>query len=286
MMFEEASEMSSAHYPIIGFIGAGNMASALVGGLLAKGWPAKHVWLSDSQAEQLTAHAVRGMHITQDNAALVAAVDVLILAVKPQVMADVLRPLAQVMAHKQPLLLSIAAGIPASSLERWLGGTFSVVRAMPNTPALVQAGATGLYANPRVNNEQRQLAEQIMGAVGLSLWVEHEDLIDAVTAVSGSGPAYFFYVMEAMVRAGMQLGLDERDARALTLQTALGAAQMAITADVGPGELRRRVTSPAGTTEQAIKVLEQASLMTIFQNAMQACADRGAEMGLQLGAAD
>lgn len=278
--------MSSVQYPVIGFIGAGNMATALVGGLLAKGWPARHIWLSDSQPAQLSVHGGRGVHTTQDNIALVEAVDILVLAVKPQVMADVLRPLADTVASKPPLVLSIAAGIPAGSIERWLGGSYAVVRAMPNTPALVQAGATGLYANPRVSAGQRQQAEQILGAVGLTLWVEHEDLIDAVTAVSGSGPAYFFYVMEAMIAAGKQLGLDERDARALTLQTALGAAQMAITADVGPDELRRRVTSPAGTTEQAIKVLEHAGLATIFHNALQACADRGAEMGLQLGAAD
>lgn len=276
----------SSNYPHIGFIGAGNMASALVGGLRAKGWPADHLWLSDSNAGQLAGHAENGCMTTQDNALLARSVDLLVLSVKPQVMADVLKPIAAVVQRKRPLVLSIAAGIPADSLERWLGGSLAVVRAMPNTPALVQTGATGLFANARVNDEQRRLAEQVLGAVGLSLWVESEDLIDAVTAVSGSGPAYFFYVMEAMIAAGQRLGLDERDARALTLQTALGAAQMAIMSDVGPAELRRRVTSPAGTTEQAVRVFDQADLAAIFQRALQACADRGAEMAAQLGAAD
>ena len=278
--------MSDSNYPHLGFIGAGNMASALVGGLLAKGWPASHLWLSDSNAGQLAAHAERGCKTVTDNAVLAASVDLLVLSVKPQVMADVLRPIAAVVQTRQPLIVSIAAGIPSDSLARWLGGNLAVVRAMPNTPALVQSGATGLYANTRVSNEQRRLAEQVLGAVGITLWVEQEDLIDAVTAVSGSGPAYFFYVMEAMIAAGVRLGLDERDARALTLQTALGSAQMAITADVAPAELRRRVTSPAGTTEQAVKVFDQAELSVIFERALRACADRGAQMALELGAAD
>ena len=278
--------MSHSHYPQLGFIGAGNMASALVGGLLAQGWPASHLWLSDSNAAQLAPHAERGCKTVTDNAVLAASVDLLVLSVKPQVMADVLRPIAGVVQNRQPLILSIAAGIPSDSLVRWLGGDLAVVRAMPNTPALVQSGATGLFANARVSNEQRRLAEQVLGAVGITLWVEQEDLIDAVTAVSGSGPAYFFYVMEAMIAAGVRLGLDERDARALTLQTALGSAQMAITADVAPAELRRRVTSPAGTTEQAVKVFDQAELSVIFERALRACADRGAQMALELGAAD
>ncbi|MEK6789123.1 MAG: pyrroline-5-carboxylate reductase [Pseudomonadota bacterium] len=278
--------MSHSHYPQLGFIGAGNMASALVGGLLAQGWPASHLWLSDSNAAQLAPHAERGCKTVTDNAVLAASVDMLVLSVKPQVIADVLRPIAAVVQRRQPLILSIAAGIPSDSLVRWLGGDLAVVRAMPNTPALVQSGATGLFANARVSNEQRRLAEQVLGAVGITLWVEQEDLIDAVTAVSGSGPAYFFYVMEAMIAAGVKLGLDERDARALTLQTALGSAQMAITADVAPAELRRRVTSPAGTTEQAVKVFDEAELSAIFARALRACADRGAQMALELGAAD
>ena len=199
------------NHPVLGFLGAGNMATALVGGLLARGWPADRLWLSDAHPAQLQPHAERGLRTTTDNRELAARADVLVLAVKPQVMAGVLKPLADLVQQRRPLIVSIAAGIPADSLERWLGGSLPVVRAMPNTPALVQTGATGLFANPRVSEAQRALAEQVLGAVGLTLWVEREDLIDAVTAVSGSGPAYFFYVMEAMIAAGVKLGLDERE---------------------------------------------------------------------------
>lgn len=267
----------------IGFIGAGNMASALVGGLLARGWPAADIALSDAQPAQLAPHAERGLFTTTDNEELLARAEVLVLAVKPQVMQQVLAPLAARAQHQRPLLLSIAAGIPVASLAHWLGGELPIVRAMPNTPALVQAGATGLFASAAVSPAEKAEAEAILGAVGLTLWVDDEALLDAVTAVSGSGPAYFFYVMEAMMAAGVELGLDERTARALTLQTALGAAQMAVAADVGPADLRRRVTSPGGTTERAIAAFEQADLRAIFARALQACAARGAELAAELG---
>lgn len=267
----------------IGFIGAGNMASALVGGLLAKGIAPKSIALADSQVQQLQAFAQQGMFISTNNIDVVERADVLVLAVKPQVMADVLKPLANIAQQKKPLIISIAAGISVESLNRWLGGNLSIVRAMPNTPALVQTGATGLYANDLVSVEQRQQTEAILGAVGLSLWVEEEKLIDSVTAVSGSGPAYFFYVMEAMINAGKELGLDEKTARALTLQTALGSAQMAITSDEPPAELRRRVTSKGGTTERAIATFDQAKMQQIFSQALAACAARGQELATILG---
>lgn len=270
----------------IGFIGAGNMASALAGGLLARGWKAEDIALSDAQPAQLESHARRGHFTTTDNAELLRRSEVLVLAVKPQVMSAVLQPLAAQAQAQRPLVISIAAGIPVASLQRWLGGGLPVVRAMPNTPALVQTGATGLYASPEVSAAQKAEADAILGAVGLTLWVGEERLIDAVTAVSGSGPAYFFYVMEAMMAAGRDLGLDDKTARALTLQTALGAAQMAITADVGPEELRRRVTSPGGTTERAVAAFDEAGLKAIFARALAACAARGAELAEQLGKAD
>lgn len=270
----------------IGFIGAGNMASALAGGLLARGWKAEDIALSDAQPAQLESHARRGHFTTTDNAELLRRSEVLVLAVKPQVMSAVLQPLAAQAQAQRPLVISIAAGIPVASLQRWLGGGLPVVRAMPNTPALVQTGATGLYASPEVSAAQKAEADAILGAVGLTLWVGEEGLIDAVTAVSGSGPAYFFYVMEAMMAAGRDLGLDDKTARALTLQTALGAAQMAITADVGPEELRRRVTSPGGTTERAVAAFDEAGLKAIFARALAACAARGAELAEQLGKAD
>ncbi len=283
--------MGHQQFPTIGFIGAGNMASALVGGLRAQGWPANRLWLSDRSPEQLKSHQDQGVHTTTDNAELLARADVVVLAVKPQVMASVLKPLAEQAQTRRPLFISIAAGIPIDALSRWLGGAESggalpIVRAMPNTPALVQAGATGLFASDAVDTEARHLVERVMGAVGLTLWVDSEDLIDAVTAVSGSGPAYFFHVMEAMIAAGVKLGLSEQDARALTLQTALGAAQMAITSDVGPDELRRRVTSPGGTTERALQVFGRSELLKIFDAALQACANRGTELALELGATE
>ncbi len=268
----------------IGFIGAGNMASALVGGLLARGFNPKHLALSDPSPAALEPHKARGVFTSTDNSAILARSEVLVLAVKPQVMRSVLEPLAHHAQEKQPLVISIAAGIPADSIARWLGGPLPIVRAMPNTPALVQAGATGLYANVEVSAHQRHEAENILAAVGLTLWVEEEGLIDAVTAVSGSGPAYFFYVMEAMIAAGRELGLDDKTARALTLQTALGAAQMAITADVEPAELRRRVTSPGGTTAEAIATFEAAGLQAIFARALKAANDRGATLATVLGA--
>lgn len=267
----------------IGFIGAGNMASALVGGLLAKGYAPKKLLLADSQAQQLQAFKERGLFTSLNNADVVQRADILVLAVKPQVMAEVLKPLASIVQQKRPLIISIAAGISVASIDAWLGGELSIVRAMPNTPALVQAGATGLYANEKVSVSQKQQTETILGAVGLTLWVQQEQLIDSVTAVSGSGPAYFFYVMEAMIAAGQELGLDEKTARALTLQTALGAAQMAITSDVSPAELRRRVTSKGGTTERAIATFDDANMQDIFSQALSACAARGQELAIMLG---
>jgi pyrroline-5-carboxylate reductase len=270
----------------IGFIGAGNMAGALSGGLLARGQDPAGLFMSDANESQLQAFHDRGIRTTTDNLELARCAEVLVLAVKPQVMRDVLKPLAALVQERKPLIISIAAGIPAASIERWLGGGVAVVRAMPNTPALVQTGATGLFANATVTDAQMKIAESILGAVGLTVRVEDEALIDSVTAVSGSGPAYFFYVMESMIAAGVAQGLDERTARALTLQTALGAAQMAITADVGPDELRRRVTSPGGTTERAIAAFDAAGLRETFAKALGDCAARGRELAAQLGGGD
>lgn len=270
----------------IGFIGAGNMATALVGGLLAKHWSVADIGLSDMSKEALANHAGKGLFTTTDNSELIQWADVLVLAVKPQVMAQVLQPLTGVAQARKPLIISIAAGIPIASIEHWLGGALPVVRAMPNTPALVQTGAAGLFANAQVSADQCLLAEDILNAVGMAVWVKEESLIDAVTAVSGSGPAYFFYLMESMIAAGTALGLDEATSRELTLQTALGAAKMAQVADVPPAELRRRVTSPGGTTERAIAVLNEAGVNQSMEAALRACAARGVELADQLGRID
>jgi pyrroline-5-carboxylate reductase len=196
-------------------------------------------------------------------------------------MEQVLAPLQGLFQQRKPLVLSIAAGITLGQLESWIGTELPIVRCMPNTPALVETGATGLFANQNVSDVQRDQARSIMGAVGLALWVENEDQIDAVTAVSGSGPAYFFLVMEAMMAAGRDLGLSEQVAKQLTLQTALGSAQMAITSDVEPAELRRRVTSPGGTTERAIGIMEDQQLRAVFKQALQGAYDRSKELSGQ-----
>ena len=207
----------------------------------------------------------------------------MVLAVKPQVLQDVAGDLSAALAQQRPLVISIAAGIREATLRSWLGENTAIVRAMPNTPALVQSGATALYANTRVTEQQRSLAESILRAVGLVIWVEDEDLMDAVTALSGSGPAYFFLFMEAMQAAGMELGLPADTARLLTLQTAFGAARMALESPEDAGTLRRHVTSPGGTTEAAINILQQGELQELVRRALQGAAERSKELAGEFG---
>jgi len=182
--------------------------------------------------------------------------------------------MASTVQKKKPLVISIAAGVRIEDIDRWLGGGLAIVRAMPNTAALIGSGASGLYANDRVNDGMRNQAESILRAVGVTVWLEDEYLMDVVTALSGSGPAYFFLVMEALEQAAIESGLDPKQARLLTLETAFGAAKMALEGHEEPAQLRRRVTSPGGTTEQAVKVLEEGGLRRLFKNAMQAAGDR------------
>lgn len=268
----------------LAFIGAGNMASSIIGGLVAKGYPARSIIASDPHDGTLERlKAIAPVRTTSDNVKAIADADVVILAVKPQVMKDVLVPIAASLREQRPLIISIAAGIEIGSIEKWLGAQLPIVRCMPNTPALVQTGATGLFANAAVSAEQRALADNILRAVGIALWVSSEADIDAVTAVSGSGPAYFFMVMEAMQAAGEKLGLTPDVAKQLTLQTALGAAQMAIASDVDTAELRRRVTSPNGTTERAIAAFESGGLRQLFEKGMTDCRDRSIELARELG---
>ncbi len=271
--------------PTIAFIGAGNMAASIIGGLIAKGFSASTIIASDPSPQSLSyLRKLAPVKTMDDNHKAVAKADVVVLAVKPQLMKTVLQDLAtELPAKKQPLFISIAAGIEIASLERWLGGNVPVVRCMPNTPALVQTGATALYANAAVTDEQRELADQILRAVGIALWVNDESTLDAVTAVSGSGPAYFFLLMEAMQNAGIQLGLSADAAKQLTLQTALGAAHMAIGSDVDAAELRRRVSSPNGTTERAIETFEEGKFRELCNKAMTACRDRAEELARELG---
>lgn len=267
----------------ISFIGAGNMANSIIGGLIAHGMPSENIFASDPNEQNLN-KVVQSYGVTaaRTNAAAVEQSDVIILAVKPQVMREVCTELA-VQIPVGALVISIAAGISCGSLARWLGNGQAIIRCMPNTPALVAEGASALFANATTSEQQKEIADSILSAVGTVSWVEEEGLIDAVTAVSGSGPAYFFLVMEAMTNAGVQQGLARETAESLAIQTALGAARLAKESDVDVAELRRRVTSPNGTTERAIAAFEEHKLRDIFAIAMQACADRSRELALELG---
>lgn len=270
--------------PFLTFIGGGNMAGSLVGGLISDGWDPARIRVADADPGQRERIAARHqVATTPDNAAAVSDADVVVLAVKPQVLQDVAGDLSAALAQQRPLVISIAAGIREATLRSWLGENTAIVRAMPNTPALVQSGATALYANTRVTEQQRSLAESILRAVGLVIWVEDEDLMDAVTALSGSGPAYFFLFMEAMQAAGMELGLPADTARLLTLQTAFGAARMALESPEDAGTLRRHVTSPGGTTEAAINILQQGELQDLVRRALQGAAERSKELAGEFG---
>ena len=268
----------------LAFIGGGNMAGSLIGGLIADGWNPGRIQVADPDAARTTQLAERFPVITtRDNSEAIAGADALILAVKPQILHEVATQIAPAIREQQPVVISIAAGIRETSLRDWLGEETAIVRSMPNTPALVQSGATALYANARVSEEQRSLAESVMRAVGLALWVEDESQMDAVTALSGSGPAYFFLFMEALQAAGTELGLAADTARLLTLQTAFGAAKMALESREDAATLRQRVTSPGGTTERAIEVFRQEGLEAAALRALQAAATRSRELADELG---
>ncbi|MBI0422513.1 pyrroline-5-carboxylate reductase [Acinetobacter oleivorans] len=271
--------MASAVNCNICFIGGGNMAQALIGGLISRGLPPTRITVSDpvEQIRQLLQE--KEVHVTQDNVAAIQNADVVVLAVKPQVLATVLRPLKGLLSDK--LVISIIAGAEIQTISNLIDSN-RIVRVMPNTPALVQTGAHGIYANDVVSASDRELTSQILAATGLTIWVNSEAQIDAVTAVSGSGPAYFFYLMESMIRAGKNLGLDEKVATALTLQTALGAAQMAITSSNTPSELRKNVTSPNGTTQAALEVFDRAQISQNIQSALAAAQKRSQELAQEL----
>jgi pyrroline-5-carboxylate reductase len=268
----------------LAFIGGGNMARSLIGGLLNNGYDSKAIHVADPSTDTLQSLSAHyPVQTFTDNTAAIANADVVILAVKPQQLQQVCRELADNW-QQDSLLISIAAGIRLHDIGRWLGNeNAAIVRAMPNTPSLVQAGATALCANPNVKEQQHELAESILRAVGLALWVKDEVQMDAVTALSGSGPAYFFLVIEAMQAAGMQLGLAEDTARLLALETAFGAAKMALESEESAAVLRQRVTSPGGTTERALQEFEQGNLRGLFAKALSAAAQRADELAEQLG---
>lgn len=265
----------------ISFIGGGNMAQALISGLLAKGILPEYITVSDpnpDNREQLQAKGINTIDSAKNPLDALMA-DVVVLAVKPQIMADVLADFSQVL-DKQ-LIISVAAGLSTDSLTKMLNGYQNIVRAMPNTPAMVQAGATGLYATDSIDEQEKQLATELMEASGLVIWVDDEEQLHAVTAVSGSAPAYFFYFIESVIQGGIDLGLSQEQASALAMQTALGAAKMSIHSDDTPEQLRRKVMSPGGTTEAAVHSLQADKVNELIGKAMQACVKRSREMSGQ-----
>jgi pyrroline-5-carboxylate reductase len=267
----------------IGFIGGGNMARSLIGGLIARGWRAEQIVVADPMPAQLdalrTQYAVR---VTNDNAAAARDADIVVLAVKPQEMRRAAEGIQASLAEKRPLLISVAAGIRASDIQRWLPG-IPVVRSMPNRPALQGCGMTGLYATADVSSERRALAEQILGAVGATLWLEREQHMDIVTAVSASGPAYFFLLIEMLEQAGVAQGLSPEVSRKLAIETAYGSGAMAHAASEPPAVLREQVTSKGGTTAAALRVLEDRHVREAFDAAVAAATRRAAELADEFG---
>jgi pyrroline-5-carboxylate reductase len=263
------------------FIGGGNMADALIGGLLKSGLAATQIRAVevDGAARRRLSDKYR-IECTADVRGTIRAGEVVVFAVKPQQMKEAARFAG--LKDNANLVISIAAGITLASLSRWLGGHAKMVRAMPNTPALIGAGMTGLYAPPGVSEPEKRQAESILAAVGATVWIPDESLLDAVTAVSGSGPAYVFWFIEQLSNAGVALGLDSGVSKKLALETVLGAGKLAAQSPDSPAALRERVTSKGGTTEAALKAFEEQKLAERFLRAIEAARDRGAELGRQL----
>lgn len=270
--------------PVIAIIGAGNMGASLIGGLIKNGHPVDRIIATDPSPEKRS-HLTHtyGIKCLDDNLAAVSQANVVIFAVKPQVFESVASPLKAAVEKNRPLIISVAAGVRAASIQKWLGGHAAIVRVMPNTPALIGAGASALYANAEVSDDQHNIAESILRAVGITVWVNEENQMDAVTALSGSGPAYFFLILEALQEGAEELGLSAETAQMLAQQTALGAALMAIDSTHSPAELRKHVTSPGGTTEAAIGVLEKSDLRNILKKALLAAKNRSEELANMLG---
>ncbi len=271
----------------IGFIGGGNMAKSLIGGLIQSGVPASQIVVSEplrNSREDLIKRF--GIEVFEANGEVASRADILVLAVKPQVMRTAIDSIASFLRSRDVLFISIAAGITIKSLERWLGGEPSIVRVMPNTPALIGAGISALFANPNVSDVGRDDAERILQAVGKTVWLTKEKLLDAVTAVSGSGPAYYFYMMEALQNAAITEGLDAATARLLTIETALGASRLALASKESVTTLREQVTSPGGTTEAALNIMQSEKMAESYGKAVAAARRRADELSRELGSSD
>ncbi|MBE0484706.1 pyrroline-5-carboxylate reductase [Marinobacter sp.] len=265
--------------PTISFIGAGNMASAIIGGMLDSGYQATDIWVSAPDDDHLQTIRKRfGVSVTTDNRYCAQQADIVVLAVKPQVMAAVCRDIAPVVQNTRPLMVSIAAGLSAETLDQWLGGGMPLVRVMPNTPSLVGKGAAGLFANDQVKPAQKDTIQVMFESVGTALWVDDENLLHGVTALSGSGPAYFFLMLEALEEAATEAGIEPTTARALAIQTMAGAAEMAGRSDQDPAQLKRNVMSPGGTTERAVHTFEDGGLRDLVKKAYGAAFERSGEM--------
>ncbi|MDM8566991.1 pyrroline-5-carboxylate reductase [Candidatus Halobeggiatoa sp. HSG11] len=265
----------------ITFVGGGNMASSLIGGLLDTGFVAENLRVADPSSEPLASQFA--IQCFTDNYQALDGADIVVLAVKPQILPEVAKAIT--ISSTPPLFISIVAGIRIDDIARWLGLEHSIpiIRVMPNTPALVRSGASALFAGKHVDNEQKELAESILRAVGLTLWLEDEKQMDTVTALSGSGPAYAFLMMEVLEKAAVSLGLPQESARLLTLQTAFGSAKMALESHEDAATLRERVTSKGGTTEQAIDILQNGGLQNLFDQALQSAKQRSIALAKQFG---
>lgn len=270
------------HLGNIGFIGGGNMGNCLIGGLIHHNVNAKYIWVADHQEEACAQLREKwGISAVTSNQEVAKLADVLVLAVKPQVMREVVQEIAPCLPSKS-LIISIAAGITTSQIRRWLNVAHQpIVRAMPNTPALLGQGITGLFATQAVSNESQQMAEHLLQTVGETVWVDQESLMDVITALSGSGPAYFFYLMEGLIKGAATLGLPPEIARKLTLHTALGSAKMALEAPEDIESLRAKVTSKGGTTEQGIQTLNDGKLHLLLLETLQAATLRGKALSEQ-----
>jgi len=266
------------------FVGGGNMGGALIRGLIARGLAPQNISVGEAhQQRRITLADELGVHVTADNREAVATADVVVLAVKPQDMAGTVQALADVLALRKPLVLSIAAGIRVADIVGWSGAGIAVVRAMPNRPALNSAGATAMYAPASLSETHRGLAADVLGAVGTTVWVQDEDALDVVTALSGSGPAYFFLLAELMTDAAVTLGLDRTSAQELSIQTLFGSGRMARESDGDLARLRAEVTSKGGTTEAALRSFEGANLRGIVAAALAAATERSREMAQAFG---
>jgi pyrroline-5-carboxylate reductase len=273
--------MSNKHLAILG---GGNMGRALIGGMLQRGTRPEHISVGESsQAARDGLVADFGIQATADNATAVASASVVVVAVKPQVAGAVLAPLQPAFQRTRPVVISVAAGIRIAALESWCGSGVPVVRSMPNRPALVGAGATGLFAPAAVGSAHREVAERVMQAVGEVVWVATEDDLDVVTALSGSGPAYFFLLAELLMQGAMELGLEAAAARRLAIATLHGAGQLVQSGDGDLARMRAEVTSKGGTTEAALKQLEAADLRGIVARALEAATRRSRELAAQFG---